>query len=130
MKLSDVLQQVIGGNYEHFDTLLVSEHAALQAAAIAIPRLCVGKEAVLKVLQDWKSGRLTDVQVQQWASFVRRGYVRLVNSEPIKALEIDYDGPSETLIAECLGRLDEIGDQVDGVVSDVEVSKMIRSLQS
>jgi hypothetical protein len=49
---------------------------------------------------------------------------------PVKAMVIDYEQAFEPLIVEIIGRLDEIGDEVDGVISEAERKQMITKLES
>lgn len=64
-------------------------------------------------------GEVTGGEAQRWASFVRRGFVAGDGSRlPVTPLLIDYEPEHEDAIVEVIGRLDEIGDVIDGEVPD------------
>ncbi len=65
--------------------------------------------------------------MQARASLIRRGYVA-GGSEPIRPLDIQYEEAFEDEIVEAIGRLDEIGDLIDGDVSPEEAHDLIRLL--
>jgi len=95
--------------------------------------LVLTRDAVRAVLEDLEAGRIIPEQAQQWASFVRRGYVAGNSSDPVGSvvpIDIEYDAGDEETIAEVLGRLDEIGDVVDGTLGSDEIGEMIRRLSS
>lgn len=66
--------------------------------------------------------------VQRWAPFMRRGYIAGAHTGPIRPLQIHYESRAESAIGEVIARLDEIGDVVDGEVSDAEITAMLATL--
>lgn len=73
----------------------------------------------------WSDG----AEVQRWASFMRRGYIGAGEGGPITPLDIYYQAGYEEEMVEIVGRLDEIGDVVDGEVSSrVEISGCLAPL--
>jgi len=90
--------------------------------------LTISRAALMRVLLDWRSGTHSAVEVQQWASFVRRGYI---SGKPLRGgqpLDIAYDTDDEDLIVEIIGRFDEIGDLIDGSIDESEQVEMLRVL--
>lgn len=67
--------------------------------------------------------------VQKWASFVRRGYPVSSPRKSIKPLNIDWDDASSPNFVDVLGRLDELGDTLDGEISAEELDSLIKSLE-
>jgi hypothetical protein len=47
---------------------------------------------------------------------------------PIRPLEIDDEPSREEVIVEVIGRLDELGDVIDGEIEDDELSEMLVAL--
>jgi hypothetical protein len=72
-------------------------------------------------------GTITPDEAQRWASFVRLGFVGGA-SGPIMPLDIDYEDAWEDAIVEAVGRLDQIGDLVDGEVTRGEVLDLLQLL--
>jgi len=119
---------VVDGDVTHLATVLAANHFELRAAASNLPRLSVSRSALIKVLKEWRNGRCAADDVQQWASFVRRGYGPRKANGPLHPIDVEYDARDEDLISEIIGRLDEIGDMIDGCVSDEEQVEMLRIL--
>lgn len=126
--LRTAIAAVVSGDLSSLVLVMEAKHQDLFDAAGALQGLCVLRPALVRVLEDWRQGRYAVDQVQQWASFVRRGYVAGKGSGSIRPIVIGYEKPHETLIAEIIGRLDEIGDKVDGAVDSFEQEEMMRSL--
>jgi hypothetical protein len=126
--LESAVAAVVGGEITHLPTVLAADHPDLLKVAASLPPLSVSRSALTRVLQEWRSGHCTADDVQQWASFVRRGYVSGKAKYPIRPIEIEYDARDEKLIAEIIGRFDEVGDIVDGYVGDEEQAEMLKTL--
>ncbi len=82
----------------------------------------------MRVLRGLLDDAWTPEQAQEWASFVRRGYVAGRSERPVRPLAIDYDDACEEEIAAVVARLDEIGDVVDGEVSASEILDLLQLL--
>jgi hypothetical protein len=128
--LSDVVQ----GNLEAFPRLLKQQHSALSECRSNLAELVLTAAAVRKVLLALERNQVSPNLVQQWASFVRRGYIANadfipdVSSQPVKPIEIDYEPSVEDQIADVISRLDQIGDVIDGEVTDNDVREMLDEL--
>jgi hypothetical protein len=78
-------------------------------------------DAVVDLSRRLQRGEVTGGDAQRWASFVRRGFIAGDGSRlPVTPLLIDYEPEHEDAIVEVIGRLDEIGDVIDGEVPDDE----------
>jgi len=127
--LSDALTRVANGDTRAIATIAGVDHDDLRKAAQSIPRgLVVTRAAAIAVLQSLDQGTCTPEEAQAWASFVRQGYVSGVGGGPIRPIDIDYEEACEDAIVETVGRLDQIGDLVDGDVSPAEVLLLLQLL--
>jgi len=127
--LETAVAAAIEGDLSGFAIIVAANHSDLLKAATNLPQLLVSRSSLASVLQEWQGGFQTADNIQQWASFVRRGYVSGKGPEPTLPLDIKYDPIDEELIVEIIGRLDEIGDLVDGDISDSEREEMLCALQ-
>lgn len=126
--LEAVLSAVAAGEMDAFSILKAADSTKLQAAARNLNSLTISRAALMRVILDWRSGSHSAAEVQQWASFVRRGYITgnpLFGGHPI---DITYDTDDEDLIVEIIGRFDEIGDLIDGYIDESEQVEMLRVL--
>jgi hypothetical protein len=127
--LSDALTRVVNGDARAMSAIAGVDQDDLSKAAQSIPQgLVVTRAAAIAVLQDLDQGTCTPDEAQAWASFVRLGYVSGVGGGPITPIDIDYEEACEDGIVETVGRLDQIGDLVDGDVSPTEVLLLLQLL--
>lgn len=127
--LEAALLAVVAGDLDAFPILLSAGPAELQGAARNLNSLSISRAALMSVLQDWRSGGHSAADVQQWASFVRRGYIAGKALRGAHPLNIKYDADDEDLIVEIIGRFDEIGDLIDGRIDENEQVEMLRLLE-
>jgi hypothetical protein len=118
------LMHAVEGDLDAFSLLLHQDHATLLKSSSGPGTLIVTPDAVRRVLVALRAGQVSPALVQQWASFVRLGFTSLRNG-PIKPVDIDYDPKSEDAIVEVVGRLDEIGDLIDGEVTNDEIERLL-----
>jgi hypothetical protein len=121
------LVATVGGDLEAFTRLLRQPPDRLDSQKDSLPQLIVTKVGLLRVLLALQHKDASPELVQQWASFIRRGYFGSEKGHRCP-IEIQYDPSMEDQIVEVLARLDELGDLVDGEITDIELSEMIRSL--
>ncbi|CAK7261944.1 MULTISPECIES: hypothetical protein [unclassified Shinella] len=126
--LKVAITAVIEGDISSLSVVLAASHPEIQEAAAKLPQLTISRSALIKVLKEWRSGYCAAADVQQWASFVRRGYVARATSGALHPIDIEYDAIDEELIVEIIGRLDEIGDLVDGDIDNNEREEMLKVL--
>jgi len=131
MKGLDVaLEAVTAGDLDGLPIVTSADHSDLLKTSAALPRLTISRSALVGLLTAWSSGRYTADEVQRWASFVRRGYCSGHTSGALHPLDIVYDARHEELIAEIIGRLDEIGDLIDRNIDDGQRGELLRRLEA
>jgi hypothetical protein len=122
-----ILVAVVGGDLEAFAKLLQKPPAIIDGLSDSLSDLTVTRESVLRVLLALQRRAAYPVLIQQWASFIRRGYFGTLEGHR-SPIEIQYEPSAEDQIVEILARLDELGDMVDGDITDAELAQMIQSL--
>jgi hypothetical protein len=128
--LEAAIAAVVEGDLNELPTILAASHSDLLDAAAKLPQLTISRMALIRVLSAWRSGRYAADDVGQWASFVRSGFVPGKTSGAVRPIDIEYDVSDEELIVEIIGRLDEIGDKIDGEIDENEQKEMLRLLES
>ncbi len=126
--LESAVAAVLKGDVAHLPTVVAASHPELQEAAANLPQLSVSRSALTRILYEWRSGHCAAADVQKWASFVRRGYISGKTNGPLHPIDVQYDASDEELIVEIIGRLDEIGDIIDGYIDDEEQAEMLKTL--
>lgn len=128
--LEMTIAAIVAGDPGGLSMAKAANHPGLLNAAVRLPPLTIARSALVRVLKSWRSGHCTADEVQQWASFVRRGFIAGAARSAVRPIDIEYDTCDEDLIVEIIGRLDEIGDMVDGEVDDNEREEMLRILEA
>jgi hypothetical protein len=105
------LAEVIAGDVAQLARL------ANSLASATLPSLVLHRSAVARAIAGWLDGAWPTESLQAWASLVRRGYVAGTASGPVQPIEITYEADHEELLATVIGRLDELGDLVDGQIT-------------
>lgn len=123
------LDAVIAGEITVLPIVLSATQQELLDAAAEEPCKSVSRTALIRILKDWRDGHCGANDVQQWASFIRRGYTTGQSRVNLRPIDIPYDEFDEDLIVETLARFDEIGDIIDGEIDDSEQKEMLRALQ-
>lgn len=122
------LVDAVNGDLEAFALVLKQPHTIIQECRQALSELVLLPEVVRNVLIQLQRHVASPPEVQQWASFVMHGYVAGSKGGPILPIDIDYAPSTEEQIADVILRLDEIGDLIDGEISDDELASMIQKL--
>lgn len=128
--LAAAITAIVEGDLNSLPTVRIASHRELWDTAAKLPPLVVSRSVLAKVLEEWRLGLFAAEDIQQWASFIRRGYVAGMASDEIQPVPIEFDASDEALIAEIIGRLDEIGDQIDGHIDACEQEEMLRALKA
>ncbi|SDJ37928.1 hypothetical protein SAMN05444157_3083 [Frankineae bacterium MT45] len=122
------LDAVLMGDVGGIPVLQAADPAELASCAASMP-LVMNHEAVANVLQKFGSGQISAEDAQRWASLVRWGFIAgQSGSEPTGPIDIDWELKYEDEIAEAVGRLDELGDIIDGTIDQDEVSYLVNML--
>jgi hypothetical protein len=127
--LQELTAETVDGDLTAFRALLEQPPARVEALKDSLSDLVVTKEGLLRVLVAFQRQAVLGDLVQQWASFVCRGYFGS-SVEPRQPLDISYDDSAEQEIVKVVSRLDELGDLADGEISGDELATMIGTLQS
>lgn len=122
------LQKAIEGDLSAFDKLNKPTNHKLIASKETSHKLTLKTKAVTLILRELLEDRVNPILVQEWASFIKRGYFPNANTSPIRAIDIEYDPVCEDKIAEVIARLDEIGDLIDGTIAKDEIALMLASM--
>ena len=83
--------------------------------------------SLCKVLTAFQRHEVSPDLVQEWASFIRWGFLP-GDTEQGRPIAIDYDPRAEDRLVEVIARLDELGDPIDGEIDDDELVTMIGTL--
>lgn len=129
MTLSDSMLEFINGDIKKLSMIAAVSHDELFMIAQEAPELVVTRKVLIKVITEWMHGKTCDDDVQKWASFVKRGYLPRQHLGSIKPISISYANDDEEMISEVVGRLDELGDKVDGKINVDEKKAMLLVLQ-
>lgn len=126
--LESKIYEFVAGGVELFSLLSKANNDRIfQAIESSGRRLVVTRGGTLRVLHGLLDRTITAPAAQAWASFVRWGLVAGgVNTA--RALGIEFEEAHEDLIIEIVARLDEIGDIVDGDLTDEEIKGWIEEL--
>ena len=119
------LAEVIAGDV----TQLIRLADSLASASRPHTPLVLRRSAVARAIAGWLDGAWPTECLQAWASFVRRGYVAGAASGPVQPIEIAYEADHEELLATVIGRLDELGDLVDGQITAGEADELLAALR-
>lgn len=127
--LAAAISAIVEGDLNGLAAVQAATHRQLRDAAAILPPLIISRPALVRVLEDLRCDLFPTEEIQRWASFIRRGYVPGRSQGEIHPIEIKYDANDEALIAEIIGRLDELGDQVDGQIDSHEQEAMLLALR-
>jgi hypothetical protein len=127
-----LLTDALEGDLAHIDELRRASQEQLHLAGQALGgKLTFGRMTVLRVLRDWRDGKLTNEQVHWWAllmfvgafpeEWTPYGWHAHFSSQPI---DVDYSDDDE--VNEIVFRLKDLGDFDDGGQIAADVDNMIR----
>ena len=123
------IARIISGDVTCIGLLVNQIDLVRAAAAMQDHELMVKPSAVKHVLTALLQREINPDQAQLWASFVRRGYIS-TGEKTVTAIDISYQREYEDAIACAISRLDELGDIIDGTISDNELRELIDGLSS
>jgi hypothetical protein len=132
MTAATALRDALSGVPAAVDEL---ESAAPEEIAQAVhdQTLLLRASAVESVIQQYATHRQPAASVQRWAALLRWGFVSSTAGGTRRSLgvelDIEYEAEYEDAINEALARLDELGDIIDGEISDSEAFDLIRALR-
>ena len=123
-----VLESVLDGDLEAYARLREFDHHKISACSDQLGHCLVKPRAVVLVLMTLQKEKRSSALISEWASFIRVGFIPFTRRGPILPINIDYDREWETEISNAIGRLSELGDEIDGCIDDDENRLLIKSL--
>ena len=118
LEIVQLLRSALEGDASAMDKLRTASQPELLTAGQTLGgRLTFGRPTILRVLTEWRSGRVRTHQVQSWALLMFMG-------EP---LDIDYS--ADEAVNEAVFRLKDLGEVVDGLITGRERDAMISELE-
>lgn len=128
-KISPIdLLSCIQGNVSIIKKLKLLDHEKIRNLFKKVAPIIMTKQYIYNALQNFKNGKSKQSDLQEWASFIRRGYLPSPKSTSISPLKIDYQREDEDVIVEVIAKLDQIGDKVDGKISKSDVDCLLNYL--
>ena len=121
------IERLIEGDLSILEVIRAAPHGALRSAWEHSSQPTLTAAAVRRVLSDLAAGTAEPELVQQWASFIMRGYLEPVGP-PIKPIDIEYEPDAEDPIIEAIAVLEQIGDTVDGEPNAEQLRQLIEDL--
>jgi hypothetical protein len=122
-ELATAVAAVLAGDAEQLSLIAAAAQHEL-TDALAGSDLVLTRDAVARTLRRYRAGEFDGATARAWASFVRRGYIG-GSGGPVVPVRIDYEEAYEDAMVEAVGRLDEIGDLIDGTVDEAEISVLL-----
>ena len=122
-----LLEAIVDGNAHEGRHLKAITHADLRDGEGEGGPLTLTRSSVASVIRRLLNREISSKDAPLWASFVRRGYVE-VGGGPLGPILILFSDDGEVEIANAVARLDELGDQIDGVISTRELQQMLNRL--
>lgn len=121
------VKAVVAGDVEALKVILnVPQDRLLEA--VPDVELVLTRETLAGVLRSVRGHQIDGTEVQQWASFIRRGFIGGQRGG-VRPIAIEYEADYEDEIADIISRLDEIGDVIDGnIPSSDEISDYLALL--
>ena len=90
--------------------------------------LVLSAEVVARVIAEYDAGVAPQRDVQRWAELMRWGHLPGPSGPVLSNLDVDYEYVAEDAIADAIGRLDELGDIVDGELRPGEAAQLRAAL--
>ena len=125
----NIIDRILEGDWTALATLRFLPEEVVVAMAQGSDLKRLKPSAVRHVLLSLAEGDVAPDMAQAWASFVRRGYFE-GRGYPSPGFDIEYDESAEMAIADAVGRMDELGDSIDGEIGPDEMRSLIAALAS
>lgn len=124
------LARVVAGDVERLQALKCYPLRDLSLAARSVGDALILTSATLAgVVDGLRARRLEGRAAQLWAAFLRWGLLPDDDRGAAEVIDIAFEAEREDQIVEVLARLDEMGDVVDGVLSDLDLEEMVAVLR-
>ncbi len=124
------LARVVAGDVERLQALKCYPLRDLSLAARSGgDALTLTSATLAGVVEGLSAGRFKESAVQFWAALLRWGLLPDDDRGAAEVIDIAFEAERQDQIVEVLARLDEMGDVVDGVLSDLELEEMLAVLR-
>jgi hypothetical protein len=134
VRVRELVNEALAGNATHIEELRRASHEQLHLAGQALGgQLSFGRPTLLRVLKDWRDGRLVDEQVRWWALLMFIGAFPDEWSPngwrtDSSSQHVDFDYSDDEEVNEVVFQLKEVGAFDDGGAIKDRVKAMIRRL--
>jgi hypothetical protein len=126
--LENLLRRVVEGDLNAFVSLLSTNPPGAEKLIEADVTFVLTAPAVKRVLLAVQRNTFPQELIRQWGTFMRFGLYG-GDRGPRKSLSIDFDASYEAPISDAVCRLSELGDPVDGEISDEVMAKLLQALE-
>lgn len=125
----DDLESILSGDTSQISALTrQGQHRVSElASGLPLQSRTLTAAAIKRVLSAYSKGDVSKEEAQAWASFMLRGYVS-ESDKPVTPIQIEFEREREEDIVEVLARLDDLGERVDGIISQTELREFIERL--
>jgi|SRR5215471_13667844 len=121
------IERLVDGDLSVVEVIRGAPQGAVRSAWEHSSQPTLTAAAVRRVLSDLAAGTAEPELVQQWASFIMRGYLEPIGP-PTRPIDIEYEPDSEDPIIEAIAVLEQIGDTIDGEPSAEQLRQLIEDL--
>lgn len=130
INLEYVVKNILNGDARLINELSMVDHADILVKCLEMGQLSVDRYSVILVLTLLQRKEIKEDDAQRWASFIRRGYFPSNKNYKITPLNIEYKEEDEDLISYAVDKMDQLGDLIDGKLSENDLDQLIISLKS
>ena len=128
-ELRHQMRQLFEGDLRQVWIVRQIDHETLYHGTVADQPYLVQPEAVHRVLSAYRADpRHTQQDVQFWAQFVRNGAGPGPDG-PFERIDTAYAPEAEPALVDAIGRMDELGDEIDGVMTMAEADQLLAALE-
>ena len=121
------LLAAVSGDLSALNALKPLDRSQVEEQAEGL-QLVLAARVVARVLADYDAGVTRRDEVQRWAEFIRWGHLPGTSGPRLSNLEVYYEPEAEDAIVEAIGRLDELGDIIDGELRPGEAAELRAAL--
>lgn len=126
MTKNDLLQ-ALQGDIKLFKKIFSKPHESIYYLAKDLPTIIVTGSAVKNVLEKLRDREFSPEIINLWASFLFHGVCGKIGSEFMEEIDVEYECKYADEISEAISRLEDLGDLIDGTISNQEVTSLINS---
>ena len=135
-RVAALLRRALEGDASTVDELRSVSQADLKIAGDQLGgQLEFGRSTVVRVLMDWREGRVTEGQVRWWALLMFTGGFpdtrsRGSGSAGATSQRIHVDYSDDDVVNDIVFELKDLGEPIDGIITPAQRNEMIERLMS